>query len=125
VAVVTLPFVAWDPRAFVRSVILFQFLQPFRIDSLSYPAVLARLTGWQAPAAVAFGLAALAIALSVRYARRDVAGFAAAVALAFLAFFLFNKQAFGNYYFFVIGALCCALATATPAAQDAASGGVT
>ena len=32
---------------------------------------------------------------------RDAAGFAAAVAITFLAFFAFNKQAFCNYYFFV------------------------
>jgi hypothetical protein len=38
------------------------------------------------------------------------AGFAAAVALNSFAFFAFNKQAFCNYYFFVIGALCVALA---------------
>ena len=27
-----------------------------------------------------------------------------------LGFFAFNKQAFCNYYFFVIGAMCCAIA---------------
>ena len=30
----------------------------------------------------------------------------------FLAFFVLNKQAFANYYFFVIGALCVAVAAA-------------
>ena len=34
--------------------------------------------------------------------------------LLLLAFFAFNKQAFCNYYHFVIGALCCAVAVATP-----------
>jgi len=119
-AVVTLPFVVWDPRAFVRSVIQFQVLQPFRIDSLSYPAVLARATGWQAPASIAFVITALTIVASVRYARRNAAGFAAAAALAFLTFFLFNKQAFANYYFFVVGALCCAVAAAGLDAESSA-----
>ena len=36
----------------------------------------------------------------------------------FLAFFVLNKQAFANYYFFVIGALCVAVAaTQQPAAS--------
>ena len=39
---------------------------------------------------------------------RDPAGFAAALALIYLPFIAFNKQAFANYYLFVIGALCCA-----------------
>ena len=30
----------------------------------------------------------------------------------FFAFFAFNKQAFCNYYHFVIAALCCAIAAA-------------
>ena len=30
--------------------------------------------------------------------------------LILLGFFSFNKQAFCNYYFFVIGAICCAIA---------------
>ena len=41
---------------------------------------------------------------------RTPAGFAGGVALVYFAFFAFNKQAFENYYFFVIGALCCAVA---------------
>jgi hypothetical protein len=32
-----------------------------------------------------------------------------AVAFVFFAFFAFNKQAFCNYYSFVVGALCVAL----------------
>ena len=32
--------------------------------------------------------------------------------MIFLPFIAFNKQAFANYYFFVIGATCCAIAAA-------------
>ncbi len=39
-------------------------------------------------------------------------GYALGVAALFLAFFVLNKQAFANYYFFVIGALCVAVAAA-------------
>jgi uncharacterized membrane protein len=35
-AVVTLPFFLWNPQAFWRSVVVFQFLQPLRDDSLSH-----------------------------------------------------------------------------------------
>ena len=43
-------------------------------------------------------------------APRTAAGFAGSVGLVMLVFFAFSKQAFANYYFFVIGALCCAAA---------------
>ena len=33
------------------------------------------------------------------------------MSLAFIGFFAFNKQAFCNYYYFVIGALCVAAGT--------------
>ena len=60
--------------------------------------------------AIAFVAGALASALAVWRLPSTPAGFAAAVALTYLAFFAFNKQAFSNYYFFVIGAMCCAVA---------------
>jgi 4-amino-4-deoxy-L-arabinose transferase-like glycosyltransferase len=41
---------------------------------------------------------------------RSAGGFALAVAIVYFVFFAFNKQAFVQYYYFVIGALCCALA---------------
>ena len=47
------------------------------------------------------------------------------MALVYYVFLALNKQAFCNYYFFVIGALCCALAaSASPTgAQDSAPPG--
>ncbi|HEY2994711.1 MAG TPA: hypothetical protein VGM22_18005 [Methylomirabilota bacterium] len=113
--VVTLPFVVADPSAFARDVIALQFRQPFRADSLSYPAAWLRATGRMPPAWPAFVLAPLALAVGLWRAPRTPAGFALAVALTFLVFFAFNKQAFVNYYFFLVGALCCALAAAGPA----------
>jgi hypothetical protein len=41
---------------------------------------------------------------------RTPAGFGVAIGLTFWAFFVFNKQAFCNYYFFVIGALYASVA---------------
>jgi len=61
---------------------------------------------------VATGFAAMAVGLAIALWRcpRDPAGFAAALALVYLPFIAFNKQAFANYYLFVIAALCCAVA---------------
>ena len=111
--VVSLPLALGAPRDFVWSVVTLQIYQPLREDALSYVAWLAR-SGMPAPTWLAFAMVLLAAALALWRAARTPAGFAAGVALAFLAFFAFNKQAFCNYYFFVLGALCCALAAAPP-----------
>ena len=117
-AIVTLPFFLWAPRAFVQVVLLQQARDPFRMDALSYLAWLAR-HGWGAPSFV-WTAAAMIVALVVAMARaggrsRDgdsPAVFAAALAFASLATFAFGRKAFCNYYFFVIGTLCCAVAAA-------------
>ena len=111
-AVVTIPFVIWDPRAFFDSVVTLQFKQPFRADALTYPAWIVSQGGARWTAALSFVAAALALGLALRLVPRTPAGFASAVALVYFSFFAWNKQAFANYYFFVIGALCCAVATA-------------
>lgn len=118
---VTLPLALWDLPAFVRSAVLLQFRQPFREDALSYLVPLAEALGRPQGAWIAFVMAALAGVLCLRKLPRTPAGFACAVALVFLAFFAFNKQAFCNYYHFVIGAACCAIAPAscpTPSRQE-------
>jgi uncharacterized membrane protein len=85
---------------------------PFRWDALSYLVTLSlhdsKYTNfvW-----LAFVMLMPAFGLAMWKARRSPAGFAAAMALVYLVFIAFNKQAFCNYYFFVIGCLCCALAT--------------
>lgn len=109
-AAVTLPFVLWNPAAFWNSVVALQFHQPFRPDALSVLAWWASKGHEQPSAAIAFVMAGLVSGLAVWRLPRSAAGFSAAVALTFFAFFLFNKQAFCNYYFFVIGAMCVSLA---------------
>ncbi len=51
-----------------------------------------------------------AILLAWRFAWRTPAGFAISLAFCLLIFFAFNKQAFCNYYYLVIGVLCSGFA---------------
>ena len=120
-AAVTVPFALWDLAAFVHSAVLLQFRQPFREDALSYLAGVAHATGWRLPAWVAAGPVIAAVVLLLRKAPRTPAGFAAGLGLVCFALFAFNKQAFCNYYHFVIGSLCCA-AGAVRNSQDSDAG---
>lgn len=109
-AAVTLPFLLWSPRAFGWDVVALQFHSPFRRDALSFLAWLTTLGGPELPSLVGFLAAVAAVALSVVRGARTVAGFGAATALTLLIFFAFNKQAFCNYYYLCIVALCAAAA---------------
>ena len=106
VAVITAPFFFWGIAPFVRSVVTLQFYQPFRSEALSYLVWFARGDQYW-PTWVAFVFAAVGAALAVWRGAHSPTGFASAVALTLVGFFAFNKQAFCNYYFLVIGA--CAL----------------
>ena len=117
---IALPFAAWNPGAFFHSTVAFQFLQPFRPDSLSYLALYASLTGTQLPSWIGFAAMTGALVFVVWRGPRSASGFAAASAAVLLALFAFNKQAFCNYYFVVIAALCCAVG-ATPSVLRAAA----
>ena len=108
---VTAPLALWNLAGFFRSVVIVQFLQPVRADALSYQAALLRF-GLTPPAWVAFVLTGIVLALVWRKAPADVTGICAGAALVLLVFFAFNKQAFCNYYYFVIGIMCCGVATA-------------
>jgi hypothetical protein len=118
-ALAVAPVALWDVSAFVRSVVTLQFHQPFRSDALSFLVPLAARTGAAPPTWIAFAAALAVTVVALRRAPRSPAGFALAVGAVFFAFFAFNKQAFCNYYHFVIGALCCALAASD---GNAASG---
>jgi len=105
-----LPFFLWDPEAFIRSVVSFQVLQPFRSDALSFLAFWARDGGGVQAAWPGFVALVPAFFLALFRVPRTPAGFAASLALTFFVFFAFNKQAFCNYYYFIIGSLLCAVA---------------
>jgi hypothetical protein len=109
-AAVTLPFALWHPNAFVRNVIWLQTREPFRIDSLSYLAWAAVHGMGKGSFVWAIGAGVVAAIITAFSTRNTPEGFAASVTLTTFAFFAFGSKAFCNYYFFVIGALCCAIA---------------
>lgn len=108
--VVTAPLALWNLSAFLWDVGWAQWYQVFRLDALSYLALYARAFGQQPSQLTGFMALLLAFLFLWRYASRSPAGFAAALALSLGVFFAFSKQAFANYYFLVIGTICCALA---------------
>jgi hypothetical protein len=109
-SLVTLPFVLWRFRAFVDSVVILQFREPLRVDSLSYVSWAVR-AGWS-QGSIYWSIAAAAIALPVGLMKtpNTASGFLASLTLATFTMFAFGSKAFCNYYFFVIGALCCSIA---------------
>jgi len=64
----------------------------------------------------ALGAGAIAAIIAAVSTRNTPEGFAATVTFTTFAFFAFGSKAFCNYYFFVIGALCCAIAAVPSAA---------
>jgi hypothetical protein len=104
--VLALPFLYADPRGLWWSLVTFQTLAPFRSDALSFSAV---LVGHGLPAIPQWAIALAIIvvtALLLWKAPRTPATFSFSLALLSLIFFVLNKQAFANYYFFSFGALC-------------------
>ncbi len=111
-AIVSLPLALCDPHAFIWSAVTLQLKQPFRKDSISF---LAWLAWYREPLAIklafsAFLAAAATTIISLKRCPHTPAGFALAVSAVYLAFLALNKQAFCNYYFLVLAALCAAIA---------------
>lgn len=113
-AIIVVPWVLWNARAFFDSVVAFQGKQPFRPDALSYLA-------WSAshhaglpmfPLSMSFFVLVPSALIALVRIPRTPSGFATAFALVLAIFFAFAKQAFCNYYMMVIGTLCCAAASA-------------
>lgn len=113
-AIFTVPMALWSLRPFVNSVIVFQGKQPFRGDALSYLVWSARDGVPRLPLWLNFAAALVALGIALWRAPRTAAGFAASASFVFLAFFSFAKQAFCNYYFMILGSICCALAALLP-----------
>jgi hypothetical protein len=102
------PFLIWHPRAIYRGMVEFQLTSPFRVDSLSVPALVAIFTGnghhnsgYHIPAAVGFIAAAVVIVLLLRRPAPDLSRAVLGAGATFFAFFLFNKSSHLNYYWLV------------------------
>jgi hypothetical protein len=104
------PFIVWDGTSLFRGVTATTFFANyFRMDSLSYSAWIASMTGVKLPRPIA-GLACLgAAAFAFMRLPRTPAAFALAVSLIFLTFFALNGVSFCNHYFFVLGAAACSV----------------
>jgi hypothetical protein len=109
-AAATLPFALWHPNSFMNNVIWLQTKEPFRTDSLSYLSWAARQGLGHGSFWWAVGAACIAIVIGLIFTPNTSRGFAATVSLYSLAMFAFGSKAFCNYYYFVIGALCCTVA---------------
>ncbi len=119
-AAVVLPFFLRNPAAFYNSVVHAQLAVPFREDGLTFFNTFHRITGiWPSNAVTFVPLAAAWLFVAWR-GERSVAGFLAGAALILLVFFAFNKHAFANYYYLVLGILCAAAAMEGPASEPAA-----
>jgi len=107
---VTAPLALWNFPAFLWDVGLAQWNQVFRTDSLSYAVLYLHVFGKVPPQFISFIVLAVVLVLMCLFCARTPAGFATAMALCLGLFFATSKQAFCNYYFLVVGILCCALA---------------
>jgi hypothetical protein len=107
---VTLPFILWSPPAFLHSMTVL-YTNLLRPDSISFLPMISRIFGTRLTLLCPL-LAALPPSILVLLrAPRSASGFAGAMALICLCVFAFSTQAFINYYFFAIAALCTAIAT--------------
>jgi hypothetical protein len=94
----------------MRAVVWLQTLEPFRTDSLSF-LIWADRNGYGRGSFLwAVGAAIAAAVISLVTTRNTPSGFATSAALTMFAMFALGSKAFCNYYYFVIGAMCCALA---------------
>jgi hypothetical protein len=117
-AIVTLPFIVWDASGFMRSVVLLQFQEPFRLDSLSYLSWMGQ-HGLEHPHLwITLSAVAIATAIALWRLPSTPSGFAVSVALVLIAAFGFGKKAFCNYYFGPLAAVAIAIAS-TPFPQPA------
>ncbi len=123
-ALVSVPLALWNVEAYWRANFAAAAAAKLRYDALSFLAYWANTHDWTPSASIgAVALVAVlpATALVIWRCEWSPAGFAAAVGIVFLVFFSINKFDFCNYYYFVISALCAAVAGATPAATAALS----
>ncbi|MBF0102165.1 MAG: hypothetical protein HQK77_14780 [Desulfobacterales bacterium] len=122
--IITLPFFLWDPKAFWESVIVLQFHQPFRTDSLSFLVWInpANPTRW---IWIPFVASIIVMVLAFLRSNKCQVGYFLTVAATLAFFFALNKQGCVNYYYLVIASLCCSLAENSSAFNDVVQSEIT
>ena len=118
-ALACLPFVIWSLHDFLADVVLFQLRQPFRPDALGLPALIAMITGWQAPtwislAAWAAGTSWILHRGKIRNESDTIRAWTFTAVTCYFMLFMLAKQAFCNYYYFVGLLMIAAAATGNP-----------
>ena len=110
---VSLPLILLDIKAFKAANFDIASKAAFRVDALSYLALLSNVTNFIPSNSLAsicgFGTAIIATIFTLRRRMHSPFGYAIAVAFIHLIFFAFYKFAFCNYYYFLIGTICAAI----------------
>ena len=104
------PFLLVDPASFLHSTVRMQLAQPLRTDALTLTAGLVRYYGVRVPDGVTLALGLAAVVLSAAYLARSrgadwpamLRACCAACTFAYGVAFFFGKQAFLNYYEFLL-----------------------
>lgn len=117
-AATILPFALWHPNSFLRAVVWLQTLEPFRTDALSFLIWADRSGYGRGNFLWAVGAAVIAAVLSLLTTRNTPSGFAASASITMFAMFALGSKAFCNYYYFVIAAMCIAIAAFTVPGED-------
>ncbi len=123
-AVTLIPFFVWNPPEFLRDIVFLQFRQPFRLDSLSLLAVIARqrhVTSLPASAMLPAFLVPWLIFIVAKPKPGHIDQIASTTAAGFITFIFLNKQSFHNYYWLALGMLCAACAASTTRTDAATS----
>jgi hypothetical protein len=103
------PFAAWEPVGFFRGVVVFLVRQPFREDSLAWPAAIVAWGGPRLPSWLAYAAAGLLLLATVRRSLTPAQAMLASAA-TWLCLLLFSRAAHCNYYWLSVGMLCAAAA---------------
>jgi hypothetical protein len=117
-ALVMLPFVIWDPKAFWLGNVYFQISGPLRPDSLTVLSAVYLLTATRLPSALGFIAAILMTWLVLRRPTKDLASAVLGEGAILLAFFAFNKVGDMNYYWLINAVLALAIVVSAAEARS-------
>jgi hypothetical protein len=101
-ALTFVPFLIWDMEGVVWGSLWFHVYNAFRPDALSVPALLNEAMGWTLPSWIGFAAAGLVALVSVLGPGKSLSRSTLSAAAVLLAFFLFGKNAFCNYYWLAL-----------------------